>query len=108
MHRVFAYGTLLSPVRQRRLFGRRIAWEPAVLAGWRRVRCVGRYLGIVADKGSRTDGGVLVLTGAQLARADKWEAVPSLYRRRRVRVSSAGRTLSCWAYVPVRRRAAGA
>lgn len=105
MHRVFAYGTLLSYQRQKRLFGRRIAWEPAVLLGWRRVRCVGRYFGIVTDRGSRTDGGVFLLTGSELAAADRWEGVPDLYRRRRVRVSSSGRRLACWAYVPVRRPA---
>jgi len=104
MHRVFAYGTLLSPLRQKRLFGRRIPWEPAVLAGWRRARFLGRYFGIVADRASRTAGGVLVLTGGQLACADRWEGVPELYRRRRLRVASAGGSLVCWAYVPVRRR----
>ena len=103
MHRVFAYGTLLSPLRHKRLFGRRIPWKPAVLEGWRKARCVGPYFGILRDPGSRTDGGVLLLSGAQLASADRWERVPDLYRRRRVRVACGGRSLGCWAYVPVRR-----
>jgi gamma-glutamylcyclotransferase (GGCT)/AIG2-like uncharacterized protein YtfP len=104
MHRVFAYGTLLSPLRQRRLFGRLVPWKPAVLAGWRKVRCVGPYFGIVAERGARTEGGVLLLTGDELAGADRWERVPELYRRRRVRVRRAGRSVACWVYVPVRRR----
>jgi gamma-glutamylcyclotransferase (GGCT)/AIG2-like uncharacterized protein YtfP len=101
MDRVFAYGTLLDPSHQKRLFGRRIPRAPAVLPGWKRTRCVGRYLGIVRDRGSRTKGGVLLLNRAELAAADRWEGVPDLYRRRRVRVESAGRKWPCWAYVPV-------
>src|ERR1035438_1292211 len=101
MHRVFAYGTLLAPSRQKRLFGRRIPLAPAVLTGWRKVRCVGRYPGIVRDPNSRTEGGVLLLTRAELAAADDWEGVPDLYRRRRIRVTSGGRSRACWAYVPV-------
>ncbi|HXQ81843.1 MAG TPA: gamma-glutamylcyclotransferase family protein [Opitutaceae bacterium] len=107
MHRVFAYGTLLARSHQRRLFGRRIPWEPAALAGWKKVRCVGRYFGIIRQGGSRTEGGVLLLTRAELAVADRWERIPNLYRRRRVRVISAGRSCACWVYVPVRRPAGG-
>jgi len=104
MHRVFAYGTLLDPSRQKSLFGRRIPHLPAVLAGWKKVRCVGRYLGIVRARGARTEGGVLALTRAQLAAADLWEGVPESYARRRVRVASAGRVCLCWVYVPARLR----
>src|ERR1017187_3785282 len=100
MHRVFAYGTLLNLSHQRRLFGRRIPWAPAVLSGWRRKRCVGQYFGIVRERGSRTEGGVLLLTRPQLAAADLWEKTPDFYRRTRVRVTSAGRSLLCWVYVP--------
>jgi hypothetical protein len=100
MHRVFAYGTLLVPSRQKLLFGRRIPRVPAVVAGWRKKRCVGRYFGIVRERGSRTKGGVLLLTRAELAAADRWEGAPTLYRRRRIRATCAGRTLACWAYVP--------
>ncbi|HEY1765753.1 MAG TPA: gamma-glutamylcyclotransferase family protein [Opitutaceae bacterium] len=99
-HRVFAYGTLLVPTHQRRLFGRLIAWAPAVLPGWRKLRCVGRYYGIVRRKGAETKGGVLMLTRTQFAIADRWERMPRLYRRRRVRATAAGRALACWVYVP--------
>jgi len=102
MPRLFAYGTLLSAARQKRLFGRLVAAEPAALEGWRRARCVGRYFGIVRTRGARTRGGVLRLTRAELACADRWEGVPDLYRRRRVRVACAGGGRDCWAYVPVR------
>ncbi|HMD60994.1 MAG TPA: gamma-glutamylcyclotransferase family protein [Opitutaceae bacterium] len=101
-HRVFAYGTLLSPFRQKKLFGRLIPWAPAVLSGWRRKRCVGPYFGIVRDRGSRTEGGLLLLTREQFAAADRWERMPWLYRRRRVRVTSSGRRVVCWVYVPAR------
>ena len=100
MPRVFAYGTLLDPVHQRRLFGRRVSPAPAVLPGWKKVRCVGRYLGIVRDRGYRTKGGVLLLTRGELAAADRWEGVPEIYRRRRIRVESTGRGFACWVYVP--------
>jgi len=107
MHRVFAYGTLIAPSHQKRLFGRRIPWAPAVLAGWKKVRCVGRYFGIVRERGSRTEGGLLLLTRAQLGVADRWERIPNFYRRRRVRVTSAGRSYPCWVYVPAPRTARG-
>lgn len=100
MHRVFAYGTLLWPSRQKRLFGRKLARLPAVLAGWRRERCVGRYYGIVRRAGAQTRGGLLSLTKSELSAADLWEGVPALYRPRRVRVESAGRRIACWVYVP--------
>ncbi len=100
MHRVFAYGTLLWPSRQKKLFGRTLPRSPAVLAGWRRERCVGRHYGIIRRAGAKTGGGLLALTGKELMRADLWEGVPFLYRRRRVRVTSAGRSMACWVYVP--------
>jgi gamma-glutamylcyclotransferase (GGCT)/AIG2-like uncharacterized protein YtfP len=103
MHRVFAYGTLLAPSHQKRLFGRRVPGAPAVLQGWKKARCVGRYLGIVRDRGCRAEGCVLLLTQAELLAADRWEGVPELYRRRRIRVKSAGRSCPCWAYVPAPR-----
>jgi gamma-glutamylcyclotransferase (GGCT)/AIG2-like uncharacterized protein YtfP len=102
MHRVFAYGTLLAPSHQKRLFGRHLSWEPAVLTGWQRLRCVGRYYGIVRRPGAATIGGVLGLTRAQFAAADRWERIPRLYRRRRVRVKAGGRNLLCWVYVPTK------
>ena len=100
MHRVFAYGTLLAPSHQRRLFGRLITWERALLRGWKKLRCVGRYYGVVRRKGAQTKGGILVLSREQLAIADRWERIPRLYRRRRVRAAVEGRTLVCWVYVP--------
>jgi hypothetical protein len=100
MPRVFAYGTLLWPSRQKRLFGRTLSHSPAVLAGWAKERCVGRYYGIVRRAGARTEGGLLSLTSAELKAADLWERVPALYRRRRVCAQSAGRRIACWVYVP--------
>jgi acyl-CoA thioesterase I len=107
MHRVFAYGTLLNSARQKSLFGRRIPHVPAVVAGWRKLVCVGPYYGIVRERGARTEGGVLELTRAELTAADDWEGVPSSYRRTRVRVAIAGRSCLCWAYVPAQGRRAG-
>lgn len=99
-HRVFAYGTLLARSHQERLFGRPIAWKPAVLRGWLKLRCVGRYYGIIRRKGAETRGGVLRLSRAQFAAADRWERMPRLYTRRRVRATAQGQALVCWVYVP--------
>jgi len=111
--RVFAYGTLLEPARQRRLFGREVPAVPAILPGWRKSRCVGRYFGIRPGAGAATRGGLLQLSAAELKAADAWEKVPELYRRRRVRVRVEAalvqaaaavklrtETVTCWTYVP--------
>jgi hypothetical protein len=105
MHKVFAYGTLLAVSHQKRLFGRRVPVAPAVLEGWRKARCVGPYFGIVRARGSRTPGGVLLLTRSELAAADRWEKIPDIYRRVRARALSSGRSLVCWVYVPAPRYA---
>jgi gamma-glutamylcyclotransferase (GGCT)/AIG2-like uncharacterized protein YtfP len=112
-HWVFAYGTLLEPARQRRLFGRDVPAAPAVLSGWLKSRCVGRYFGIRPRAGAVTRGGLLRLNSAEIKAADAWEMVPELYRRRRVRVRveaslpqliKEGRRrpaiVPCWVYVP--------
>jgi gamma-glutamylcyclotransferase (GGCT)/AIG2-like uncharacterized protein YtfP len=100
--RVFAYGTLLEPARQRKLFGRRVPFVAAALSGWKKARCVGRYYGIVRCPGAFTSGGVLHLTRSELKAADEWEQVPRLYVRRRlsVRAKDAPTALRCWTYMP--------
>jgi hypothetical protein len=100
--RVFAYGTLLEPGRQKKLFGRRVRPIAAILTGWSRVRCVGRYSGVVRRPGAVTQGGILCLTRPEIKVADRWEQVPHLYIRRRLSVGVKHRagTLRCWTYVP--------
>jgi hypothetical protein len=105
--RVFAYGTLLEPARQQKLFGRVVRPFAATLAGWNKSRCVGRYYGIVRRPGAVTHGGILGLTRSEMKLADRWEQVPRLYVRRRLSVRSkhSGTMVRCWTYVPALRAA---
>ncbi len=100
--RVFAYGTLLEPGRQKKLFGRRVHPVAATLAGWSKSRCVGRYYGIIRRPGAVTHGGILHLTRFEMTLADRWEQVPKLYVRRRLRMraNDSAATVRCWTYVP--------
>ena len=98
---LFAYGTLLQPAVQLRVFGRTLEMRPAVLRGWRIVpRAVGgRYPAIVPAANAVTPGALLRLGAGHLGRADAYEEVPRLYRRKRVTVASAEGPNRCWVYV---------
>ena len=106
---LFAYGTLLDHAVQRRVFGRPVNSAGARLAGWAvRARMVrGRYPGIERAAGAAAPGRVLELGRGDLGRADAYEDAPRLYRRRRMRVRRAHRTLAAWVYVPTVRSRAG-
>ncbi|HET7536289.1 MAG TPA: gamma-glutamylcyclotransferase family protein [Candidatus Didemnitutus sp.] len=97
---LFAYGTLLDPGVQRRVFGREVAVTPARLMGWavKQNFVHGRYPGIVATKDGNTAGGLLRITANELAGADAYEDAPKLYRRVRVTVRAGAKRLRCWVY----------
>lgn len=107
MHRVrlFAYGTLLDEKIQRRVFGRAIPVQSAVLPNWRvRRRSVhGRYDGIVPVRRASTPGGMLRIDARELRRADRYEGAPDFYRRQRVKIRAGRRSLAAWVYVPAAR-----
>ena len=99
---LFAYGTLQDDAVQRRVFGRRIAARPAQLRGWRIVanQVRDRYPGVARQAGGATRGGLPALRTGELARADRYEDAPRLYRRIRVVARSGRGSVRCWVYVP--------
>ncbi len=104
---LFSYGTLQDPAVQREQFGRILAGEADRLEGWRvglvrisdpevvRQSGLTHHKAIVADPQAPVlDGMVLMITAAELAAADEYEA--GEYERRMVTLQS-GR--DAWVYV---------
>jgi len=105
---LFSYGTLQDPTVQQKLFGRRLEGTPDALTGFRMEWLEQRDPAAVAataivrhpvvhetgEASDRIAGTLFQLTGADLARADEYEAGD--YRRVRVALAS-GR--SAWLYV---------
>jgi gamma-glutamylcyclotransferase (GGCT)/AIG2-like uncharacterized protein YtfP len=107
--RVFVYGSLLNPRRQREVVGR----EPRMLAGrlqgYERGRGRGRYFYIVARPGAETTGAILLgLDARELSALDRYEEVPDLYTREVVTVTTDGNgRITCWCYKPTTRVTGG-
>lgn len=100
MHKLFAYGTLLDPAIQVKLFGKTLPDpESAVLHGWEKYTHE-TYPFIMPKEGSSVHGKVLILDDAQLRIADQWEEVPREYIRRQVIVNgSTDEPETVWVYV---------
>lgn len=97
---LFVYGSLLDAAHRAALIGREVGAAPARLEGYERRR--GRYFYIVERAGAETSG--LVLSGLgerDFAALDRYEEVPHLYTRVKIKVTHAGgAALRCWVYLP--------
>jgi gamma-glutamylcyclotransferase (GGCT)/AIG2-like uncharacterized protein YtfP len=97
---LFTYGTLMFPAVVRRLAGRTLATQPAVLRGFARHALRGaRYPGLVPAPDACVAG--LVAHGvwpALLAKLDRWEGDEYVRERVRVAMPGAGHALA-WVYV---------
>ncbi|MCW5891583.1 MAG: gamma-glutamylcyclotransferase [bacterium] len=98
--RLFVYGTLRDPARQRAVAGRTFPARPATLRGFRRVDPLGGYPYLLDDAGGIVDGLVLgEIDAASLRRLDCYEDEGRLYVRRAVTVAADGVELACDVYV---------
>ena len=98
--RLFVYGTLLDDSCVVRVTGRRFAWRPARLVGWRRVTPRRGYPYVVADAAAHVDGRMLdALDAAAVAALDRYEDAGRLYHRRRVTALVDGAPVACDVYV---------
>jgi gamma-glutamylcyclotransferase (GGCT)/AIG2-like uncharacterized protein YtfP len=101
--RVFVYGSLLDPKRQRKVAGRELRTLPARLPGFERRRT--RHFYIVPKPGAETAGAILLdLDARDLSALDRYEEVPVLYTREIVTVHTPGQgRIACWCYLPTGR-----
>lgn len=100
---LFVYGTLKDGRRVRALTGRAFPRVPAELGGWRLVPAAesrSRYPEVEPAVGHRVRGYLLLDVDPDSLRA--LDAYEDGYRRRRVRVRAAGRTVQAEVYVPER------
>ena len=101
--RLFVYGTLQNERLVERLLGRRLAWRPAVLEGYRRTldAAIG-YPVVHPLAGSRVGGRLLEDVDREaLTALDAYEGRE--YRRVTVRVqTSDGEAVDAFAYVPAK------
>lgn len=103
---VFLYGTLLDPAVLERMAGERglaRRLRPARLPGYRRVVLAGTpYPTLLRDRRAATQGAVLRVGAAAMARLGAYEG--ALYRLRRVRVLTERRrdTVHAWMAEPRR------
>ncbi len=107
--RLFVYGTLQDEDQVRRLIGRPLPWQPAVLTGYR--RSVDPSIGypvVHAAPGSRVDGKLLEgIDDRVLEALDAYEG--DQYRRIIAQVqTSGGGAVDAYVYVPAQARPAGA
>ncbi|TVQ83071.1 MAG: gamma-glutamylcyclotransferase [Bacteroidetes bacterium] len=100
MHFLFAYGSLLDPVIQEKLFKRTLTSEAkAVLLNWEKFTHE-EYPFISPKKGSQVQGEILVLADKELGIADQWEEVPKSYQREKLEVKlTDGSQLKVWVYI---------
>ncbi|WP_157245027.1 GDSL-type esterase/lipase family protein [Nonomuraea typhae] len=108
-HNLFSFGTLLDERVQKALFGRAVPVSPASLTGYTTrpltitdpsviaTSGLDVHLTLARKIGAEVEGGVLRLTGEDLAAADAYEVDD--YVRRRVLLASGE---SAWAYVDAR------
>lgn len=82
----FVWGYLMDPDFILKLLGRRIAFAPAVLKGYRR-RAKGKSFILQKQKGGIVPGVVLIgLSSKDVAHLNEFEEVPEVMVRRRVEV----------------------
>lgn len=107
MFRYFGYGSNLRPASLRAKGVSPVAFEPAVLDGWRLVfnlahpfRFEGKAASIVPDPGGAVHGALSTCEDADLAALDRHEGYGRFYTRRAVTVRTyAGEALTAWVYV---------
>jgi gamma-glutamylcyclotransferase (GGCT)/AIG2-like uncharacterized protein YtfP len=97
---LFVYGSLIDPVHRAEIIGRTVEATPATLKDYKRGKS--RYWFIRPQAGAITEGAILNdLNGTELAILDKYEEVPILYTRERVKVTlRQHQELECWVYLP--------
>lgn len=98
MQGLFAYGTLLRPEIQEKLFGRVIHGQRETLPGYRRtlINLGGAvYPNIKPEGTSSVDGQVLLLTARELLAADRYEGTE--FERKRVTLESGREVWVYWA-----------
>lgn len=100
MEKIFVYGTLLDPVIQLQLFGRKISpMARASLKGWKK-KADKDYPYLVADESASTHGSIIELSTKELAIADQWEEVPREYKRIKLSVTMHPEAeVMAWVYV---------
>jgi gamma-glutamylcyclotransferase (GGCT)/AIG2-like uncharacterized protein YtfP len=87
------------PRLRRQLLGREVGTIPAILNNYERRR--GRYFYLASSPGSLVQGLVVTeLTKGEFEMLDRYEDVPTLYIRDRIRVESKGVQTECWVYLP--------
>jgi len=100
MHLLFAYGSLLDPVIQEKLFKRTLTSEAkAILLNWEKYTHE-EYPYILPKQGSQVHGEIIALEDKELAIADQWEEVPRVYQREKLEVKlTDGSQLKVWVYI---------
>ncbi len=96
MEKLFVYGTLTAPARQRAIIGRAAASAPAALDGYHKDEIrLGLHTYPIARPraGARLEGLVLEVTEAELALFDRYET--DAYRRVRVTLADGA---EAWLY----------
>jgi gamma-glutamylcyclotransferase (GGCT)/AIG2-like uncharacterized protein YtfP len=100
LHRLFVYGTLMSPRQLSAVTGRAFPTRPAMLPDFVRIIPPGGYPYVVPQAGSAVEGLLLEeLDATALAALDAYEDEGRLYTRRSVRVEVDGATVACEVYV---------
>jgi hypothetical protein len=97
---LFVYGSLLDPVHREAIIGRRVDTMPAALRDYEPGRA--RYFYIRRRSGASTTGLLLLnLTPDDFRALDRYEEIPRLYTRDKVKVlDQSGHPLRCWVYLP--------
>ena len=97
---LFAYGSLLDPVRREKIIERRIDTIPATLPDYELGRA--HYFYICKHPGISTAGLLLLnLTQRDFQVLDRYEEIPRLYTREKVEVfDQSGYPVRCWVYLP--------
>jgi gamma-glutamylcyclotransferase (GGCT)/AIG2-like uncharacterized protein YtfP len=86
---LFVYGTLIDSKIQRALLGRDLEKTPALLKGFELLHRLPNhypYKTIKPNKNEDTSGYVLHIQESDLSRLDRYEVVPELYKRYKVKV----------------------
>jgi gamma-glutamylcyclotransferase (GGCT)/AIG2-like uncharacterized protein YtfP len=100
--KLFVYGTLIEPMIQSSVFGRRIEPIPAKLHGFELldVHPIGAPYKTIRKKDKDTaNGWILDIEETDLPRLDYYEAAPRLYVRKEVQADLNGEPVDCFTYI---------
>lgn len=97
---LFVYGSLIDPVHRAEVLGHFVDAVPAVLHDHERGHSQFWY--VRRREGAETRGLLLAnLDARDYAILDRYEEVPTLYRRGQVEVTASdGAIIRCWVYLP--------